>query len=170
VTIEIRPEGPEDKAAVTAINDHAFSGTAESGLITAIRQTGRPVISLIACCDNMPVAHIFFSPIEIKLEGPPIATLALAPMAVLPEFQRRGIGSLLVEAGLRECARRGCEVVVVVGHPAFYVRFGFAPARQIGLRSVYSSAGDAFMALEIAKGALAGRTGFVEYPAEFSGV
>jgi len=169
-TIAIRPERPEDSAAVTSINDHAFAGTDESGLIGAIKQSGRPVISLIACSDDIPLGHIFFSPIQIHSEGPTIAALALAPMAVLPAFQRRGIGTLLVEAGLKECARQGCQVVVVVGHPTFYSRFGFTPANNMGLRSVYSSAGDAFMALELSKGVLAGRTGRVEYPVEFANV
>jgi putative acetyltransferase len=169
-TIAIRPERPEDSAAVIAINDRAFAGTAESGLVEAIKQSGRRVISLIACSDDTPVGHIFFSPIQIQSEGRTIATLSLAPMAVLPAFQRRGIGTLLVEAGLKECARQGCQVVVVVGHPAFYRRFGFGPATGMGLRSVYSSAGDAFMALELSKGVLGGRTGVVEYPVEFANV
>jgi putative acetyltransferase len=167
-TIAVRQEGPEGSAAVVTINDRAFGGTDESGLVEAIKQSGRPVISLIACSDDTPVGHIFFSPILIQSTGPSIDTLALAPMAVLPAFQRRGIGTLLVKAGLNECARQGCQVVVVVGHPTFYSRFGFGPASGMGLRSVYSSAGDAFMALELSRGVLAGRTGFVEYPVEFA--
>ncbi len=155
---------------MTTINDCAFAGSDESGLIEAIKRSGRPVISLIACSDDTPLGHILFSPIQIRSEGPTLATLALAPMAVLPAFQRRGIGTLLVEAGLNKCARQGCQVVVVVGHPTFYSRFGFSPANGMGLRSVYSSAGDAFMALELSKGVLAGRTGFVEYPLEFASV
>lgn len=169
-TIAIRSERREDSAAVIAINERAFAGTDESGLVEAIKQSGRPVISLIACSSGTPVGHIFFSPIQIRSEGPTIATLALAPMAVLPAFQRRGIGTLLVEAGIKECARQGCQVVVVVGHPTFYSRFGFGPANGMGLRSVYSSVGDAFMALELSEGVLAGRTGVVEYPVEFANV
>jgi putative acetyltransferase len=169
-TITIRPESPEDSAAVTDINDCAFGGTAESRLVEAIKQSARPVISLIACSVGTPVGHILLSPIQIQSEGPAIKALALAPMAVLPAMQRRGIGTLLVEAGLKQCASQGCQVVVVVGHPTFYVRFGFGPASGMGLRSVYSSAGDAFMALELSEGVLTGRTGFVEYPAEFRNV
>ena len=75
-----------------SINDQAFGGTAESALVEAIKQSGRRVISLIACSDDTPVGHIFFSPIQIESEGPSIPTLALAPMAVLPGLQRRGIG------------------------------------------------------------------------------
>lgn len=170
-TITIRPEEPEDAATVITINDRAFGGPDESRLVEAVKQSGRRrVISLVACFDGTPVGHIFFSPIQIQAEGPTIATLALAPMAVLPEFQRRGIGTRLVETGLEQCASQGCQVVVVVGHPTFYNRFGFGPASGMGLRSVYSSAGDAFMAVELSKGVLAGRTGLVEYPVEFTNV
>lgn len=167
-TIVIRPERPEDSPAVTTINDRAFGGTDESALITAIKESGRPAISLIAWSADAPVGHIFFSQVQIQSEGPTVATLALAPMAVLPAFQRQGIGTLLVEAGLTLCAKQGCQVVVVVGHPTFYARFGFCPASDMGLQSVYSSAGDAFMALELSRGVLAGRTGVVEYPVEFA--
>jgi putative acetyltransferase len=84
-------------------------------------------------------------------------------MAVLPELQRQGIGSRLVEAGLRDCARLGCQVVVVVGHPAFYPRFGFRPARSFGLRSEYAVPDEVFMAIELTEGALTGGGGLVRY-------
>lgn len=168
--ITIRPAQSGDWPAIVDINDAAFEGTAESALIAAIERSGRPVISLVALADNVPVGHIFFSPIQVQAPGPPIPTLALAPMAVAPRLQRRGVGSQLVQAGLRECLDHACELVVVVGHPRFYQRFGFRPAGGMGLVSVYSEAGDAFMAVELATGALRGRTGVVEYPEEFAGV
>lgn len=166
----IRAEAADERAAVVRINDDAFGGTAESRLIESISRTGRPTISLVACADGAPVGHIFFSEVHMRSDGPVLSVFALAPMAVVPAWQRRGIGSRLVESGLDACVRRGGQVVVVVGHPAFYPRFGFVPASRVGLRSVYSSAGDAFMAFESPKGALAGRAGVVEYPAEFADV
>ena len=168
--ITIRHAKAEDRQAVIEINDSAFGGSAESALIAALEQSGRPFISLIALADSVPVGHIFFSPIRIHCSGQPIATAALAPMAVSPRFQRCGVGSQLVEAGLRACVDQGYQVVLVVGHPRFYDRFGFAPAGALGLESVYSEAGDAFMAIELATGALGGRSGVVEYPDEFASV
>jgi putative acetyltransferase len=91
-------------------------------------------------------------------------------MAVTPQFQRNGIGTQLVEAGLRACMKQGYQLAVVVGHPRFYQRFGFSRAAGAGLESVYSEAGDAFMVIELVADVLKGRTGVVEYPDEFAGV
>jgi putative acetyltransferase len=170
VKIAIRPAKPEDWPAIVEINDAAFEGPGESALIAALERSGRPVISLLALADTVPVGHIFFSPVRIQSPGRPIPSAALAPMAVSPPFQSRGVGSQLVEAGLRECRDQGYELVVVVGHPDFYQRFGFSPAAGAGLESVYSGAGDAFMVIELTAGALEGRAGVVEYPEEFAGV
>jgi len=170
MNIAIRRATPADWPAIVEINDSAFEGPAESALIGALERSGRPVISLVALADDVPAGHIFFSPVRIQSPGPPIPAAALAPMAVSPRFQRCGIGSQLVDAGLRECANEAYQVVVVVGHPHFYRRFGFTPASSAGLASVYSDAGDAFMALELTAGVLAGRAAVVEYPAEFAGV
>ena len=170
MNIAIRRATPADRPAIVEINDSAFGGPAESALVGALERSGRPVISLVALADDVPAGHIFFSPVRIHSPGPPIPAAALAPMAVSPRFQRCGIGSQLVDAGLRECANAAYQVVVVVGHPHFYRRFGFTSAASLGLASVYSEAGDAFIALELTAGVLAGRTAVVEYPAEFAGV
>ena len=168
--IAIRRATPADWPAIVDINDSAFEGPGESALIWALERSGRAVISLVALADGVPVGHIFFSPIRIQSPGPSIPVAALAPMAVSPRFQRRGVGSQLVDAGLRDCVNQAYQVVVVVGHPHFYRRFGFTPATGLGLASVYSDAGDAFMALELTAGVLRGRTGVVEYPDEFASV
>lgn len=91
-------------------------------------------------------------------------------MAVLPECQRQGIGSLLVREGLRECQRIGHEIVVVLGHPEYYPRFGFVPASSKGLRSEYDVPDEVFMVAELTPGALKGRTGLVKYHPEFNAV
>lgn len=168
--IVIRPATAADWPAIVDINDSAFEGSGESALIGALERSGRPVISLVALADDVPAGHIFFSPVRIQSPGPPIPAAALAPMAVSPRFQRRGIGSQLVDAGLRECANQAYQIVIVVGHPHFYPRFGFTPAASFGLASAYSDAGNAFMALELTPGVLSGRTGVVEYPDEFASV
>lgn len=92
--------------------------------------------------------------------------LALAPMAVLPELQNRGIGSALVQKGLEVCRQLGYKIVIVVGHPAFYPRFGFSPKLAANLESPFSG-GDSFMALELVPGALDGVAGRVQYPPPF---
>ncbi len=168
--VTVRHANPDDWPAIADIHDAAFGGTSESALIAAIEQTGRPVISLLALAGSVAVGHVFFSPVHVQCAGSSISTLALAPMAVSPRLQRQGIGSQLVRSGLRACIEQACALVVVVGHPHFYPRFGFRPAAAMGLVSPYSAAGDAFMALELVPGLLGGGAGVVEYPEEFAGV
>lgn len=165
--LSIQHEGPSDAPLIRDLNDQAFGGTDESSIVDAIRRAGHPMISLVAWSGSELVGHILFSAVRIEVADAP-AGLGLAPMAVLPERQRQGIGSRLVEAGLEECRRRGCEVVVVLGHTHFYPRFGFRPARLLGLRCEYADAGDAFMAMELKEGVLAGRSGLARYLPEFA--
>lgn len=166
--IAIRPELPADIEAIARVNDAAFGGPIESGVVAALRRSGRATISLVAVAESGVVGHIVFSPVTVEATGPPIAALGLGPMAVLPGCQRRGIGSRLVRAGLDECARRDTEVVVVLGHPQYYPRFGFVPAGTLGLRSEYDVPDDTFMAMELIAGVLGGRTGLVRYGREFA--
>ena len=167
--VELRRERPGDERDIARVCDEAFGQPDESRIVDAIRQCGRVALSLVAVDDSGIVGHVLFTPVTIEGDGPPIAALGLGPMAVLPEHQRQGIGSTLVEAGLQECARMGCQVVVVIGHPEFYPRFGFRPGRQSGLRSEFSVPDEAFMVAELDAGALAGRRGLVRYIEQFGG-
>jgi putative acetyltransferase len=88
-------------------------------------------------------------------------------MAVLPSYQRRGIGSSLLRGALDECRELEYDAVVVIGHPEFYPRFGFGPAKLKGIRCEFDVPDDAFMVLELREDALAGRTGVVKYQPEF---
>ena len=88
-------------------------------------------------------------------------------MSVLPEFQNRGIGSRLVREGLAACQEAGYDIVVVLGHVGYYPRFGFAQAKDFGLDSEYEAT-DAFMVLELTKGALAAVSGLVRFAPEFN--
>ena len=94
--------------------------------------------------------------------------MGLAPMAVLPEYQNQGVGSLLVRNGLSECQRAGFDIVVVLGHPRYYPRFGFIPASQKGLSCEYQVPDEAFMVIELRPGALNGMSGLVKYQPEFA--
>ncbi|UCD57603.1 MAG: N-acetyltransferase, partial [Candidatus Hydrogenedentota bacterium] len=116
------------------------------------------------------VGHILFTPIIIETQRGAVSALALAPMAVRPEFQNQGVGSELVRQGLKECRRLGHKVVVVVGHPTYYPRFGFSSARAKGLEAPFHVSDEAFLALELVPAALDGRSGMVKYPSEFDEV
>jgi putative acetyltransferase len=168
--IHIRPEQPEDVAAIRRVNEQAFNDSAEANLVDLLREHGKVTLSLVAVHDAQVVGHILFSPVVIESAGESFAAIGLAPMAVLPEWQNQGVGSLLVKAGLDECRRQGHSAAVVLGHAGFYPRFGFAPASRFGIRSEYDVADEVFMAIELQPGALAGRGGLVRYQPEFNDV
>ncbi|MBL8793033.1 MAG: N-acetyltransferase [Planctomycetia bacterium] len=164
----IRAEEPRDRAAVFRVNELAFGRPGEAQLVDALRGGAQPTLSLVAEQDGQVVGHIFFSPVTIESSAGNQTALGLAPMAVLPERQRQGIGSQLVRAGLDGCRQLGQPAVVVLGHPEFYPKFGFVPASGFGLRCEYPVPDDVFMALELSPGALAGRQGLVKYGPEFA--
>ncbi len=91
-----------------------------------------PYISLVAEVGGEVVGHIFFSPVKVESADSAHDAIALGPMAVLPEFQGRGVGSRLVREGLEECLKQDHEVVFVLGHPEYYPRFGFEPTKVLG--------------------------------------
>jgi putative acetyltransferase len=164
----IRPESPEDAESVRRLNRAAFEGPHEGEIVDQIRAAGGVVLSLVAETDDELVGHILFSEVTVGDAG--VAGLGLAPMAVLPEYQNRGIGSALVRRGLELLRAGGAPFVVVLGHPAYYPRFGFVPASSLGLASEYEGVPDeAFMVVELAAGGLAGVSGIARYRPEFGG-
>jgi putative acetyltransferase len=153
--LTIRPERDGDAEAIRVVTAAAFPSAAEANLVDALRRQRAAIVSLVADEGGRVVGHILFSP--VTLNDGDVGILGLAPMAVSPERQRQGIGSELVRAGLDTSRQRGAAAVVVVGHPAFYPRFGFIPASRFGLRCEYDVPDDVFMALELRPGSL--RTG-----------
>jgi len=165
--IDITAEAPGDYDAVRRLNVVAFPTSAEAMLVDDLRLRVRPLISLVARLGDQVVGHILFSP--VTLDGHPDKQLmGLAPMAVAPELQGRGIGSSLVEAGLAQCDGLGMAAVVVLGHPEYYPRFGFEPASRYGIESEYDAPDEAFMILELEDGALADCSGKVHYHKVFA--
>jgi putative acetyltransferase len=169
----IRPEQPTDQARVAEIVRLAFGQENEARLVAALRELPGfdPLLSLVAVQDLELVGHILFTPVAIvRDDAAPIAALALAPFAVRPSHQRTGIGSQLVRAGLAACRRRSERLVIVVGHPDYYPRFGFRPARPFGLEVTIAVRDEAFMVCDLAQDVASPRDsarGMVQYPAPF---
>jgi putative acetyltransferase len=146
----------------------AFGRGDEAALVDRLRARARLYLGLVAVHGDGVVGHIVFTPVTLHCYQAPYTILALAPMAVRPDRQRQGIGSALVREGLAACRAAGHDVVVVVGHPAFYPRFGFVPARPLGLLSEPAFPDEAFMVAELTPGALRGRRGVVLYGGDFA--
>lgn len=164
--IEIRPERPDDLAAIRDVHTSAFGQAQEANIVEALRANGATLLSLVAVVESRVVGHVLYSPARVgQVDG-----AALGPMAVVPEAQRHGIGTALVEAGNAELARRGCPLIVVVGHPGFYPRFGFRPASGYGITCAWEVPDDVFMALVLDEAAVAAGTGHAEFRPEFSTV
>jgi putative acetyltransferase len=161
----IRPETVADHRAIREVNRLAFGGESEARLIDALRDGGYTRVSLVADEHGRVVGHILFSILPIATPRGEIQALSLAPMAVVPDRQRQGIGSQLLREGLRACQDSGHRIVVVLGHPKFYRRFGFSAKLAEPLTSQYS--GPAFMAAALVPGALEGLVGEVRYPPPF---
>ncbi len=123
--VRIRPEEPQDWPAIRALIEAAFGSKAEADLVQRLREGGDLVLSL-AADDGGPVGHIAFSRLALP-ETPSARACALAPLAVSPQRQRQGIGSALVREGLMRLAQGGMDLVLVLGEPDYYGRFGFAP-------------------------------------------
>jgi putative acetyltransferase len=164
----IRLEQPHDAAQVRRVNELAFGQHLEANLVERLRETcADDSLSLVADDDGV-VGHILFTPVVVEREGRHIAGMGLAPMAVLPDRQRQGIGSRLVREGLEMLRARGCPFVVVVGHPEYYPRFGFERASQHGLVSQWEEVSDAaFMVVVLDPAAMAGVSGVAVYRNEF---
>ena len=166
--MKIRPEQPGDQPQIRTINQQAFAGDTEANLVDALRNCDVPLISLVAEEDEQLIGHILFSPVTLsgRNNAPPIA--GLAPMAVLPDWQGRGVGSLLVTTGLEYCASAGYVAVVVLGHADYYPRFGFVPASRFGIKSEFNVPDEVFMLKTLQGSALQGIKGTVQYHAAFN--
>jgi putative acetyltransferase len=165
----IRPERPGDSTQIRHVNELAFGQPAEADLVDTLRTTCSEALSLVAEDGGEIVGHILFTPVVV--EGRLVSGMGLAPMAVLPDRQRQGIGSQLVKRGLDHLRERGCPFVVVVGHPEYYPRFGFEPASKHGLACQWEGMPDAaFMVLVLDEHAMEGVSGVARYRDEFNQV
>ncbi len=164
----VRQEQPEDKEGIFELNALAFGQEDEGQIVDKIR-TGEnyiPELSLVLAHEDKIMGHILFSKAKIKGEQEH-ETLVLAPMAITPTFQKRGMGSLLLREGLRTAEKMGFESIFVLGHPEYYPKFGFKKASDWNIKCPFEAPDNAFMAIELVEGALSNKEGVVEYDEAF---
>lgn len=143
----IRREEPNDSSAIREIHEHAFGQPVEADLVDQLRTSCPDQLSLVAVDGDQLLGHILFTRAVIEYaDGLQLNGMGLAPVAVLPEYQRQGIGSALVKFGLEQIRAGEQSFVIVLGHPEYYSRFGFEPASRFQISCVFSGENpDAFM-------------------------
>lgn len=171
--VKIRQENRDDFNAVFEVNKLAFGQDNEANLVALLRKSNAfiPELSLVATFDNTIVGHILFTKIKIiNNDKNETESLALAPMAVKPELQNKGIGAQLIKRGLDIAKYLQYKSVIVLGHEDYYPKFGFVPADKWSIKSPYKVPTNVFMALELVADGLKNISGFVKYPKEFETV
>ncbi|TWT52048.1 hypothetical protein KOR42_31450 [Thalassoglobus neptunius] len=161
----VRRARSSDQDAIISVCKAAFETKDEAALVKELTAQGCVAELLVAEVSGSVVGTIIFSHLEIVCADKTVDALALAPVAVVPEFQNQGIGSRLVSEGLKSCREAGHHIVIVLGHPEFYPRFGFSSELAKPLASPFS--GDVWMAAELTPGSLENVSGRVVYAAPF---
>ena len=162
--VAIHSERPGDAAAIHAVHVGSFPTDLEARLVDLLRAAGRLPVSLVAEVDGAVVGHIAFSPVTAASGA---VGAGLAPLAVSGPHRRQGVAAALVRAGLEACRAAGFGWAVVLGEPAYYSRFGFRPAAEVGLSDEYAG-GPAFQVIELIPGALPVGAGLIRYAHEFA--
>ena len=168
--LKIRQENGDDFLDVLKVNKQAFGQYQEANLVNLLRKSNAfiPELSLVAILNNEIVGHILFTKIKIINESKEeFESLALAPMAVKPEFQNKGIGGRLIQHGLDKAKELQYKSVIVLGHEHYYPKFGFVAAEKWNIKSPFEVPSNVFMALELATDGLKNTNGIVKYPVEF---
>ena len=165
--MKIRKETAADIEAVFEINRSAFPTEEEAQLVNRLRETASPLISLVAEGEQEIIGHILFTPVTLDSDTN-LFLMGLAPVAVNPARQNKGIGSQLDRAGIEECRALGAAGLVVLFHPKYYSRFGFSPSANFGIKSKYDGAPEVFMVLELSAEVFAGKAGVISYHSSFA--
>ncbi len=174
--ISIRIEEPGDVETIRELHLKAFGRPDEGRIVDAVRRRTEPTFSLVAVdrtaesggqTRSRVIGHVLFSPVQIESPGRMVAAIGLGPMVVHPDYQRKGVGTRLVQEGLETCKEAEYTIAVVLGHPTYYPRFGFGLASTRGIHWEHEMPGDPFMVMELRPGALTGVTGTARYLPEF---
>lgn len=167
--LRIRTETPADHEAIREIHNAAFGRPAEGKLVDLLRQNNdfSPEMSLV-CVDatDTPVGHALLSNVQLDSDTGPIKAAALAPVAVHPDAQSKGIGSALTRQAIIQLRALGYEAALVLGEPAYYTRFGFSRDKAKHIRCPYQC--EAFLAIELTKSALSSNEITATYPEAFT--
>ncbi|MDJ0520685.1 MAG: N-acetyltransferase [Planctomycetota bacterium] len=168
-TWTIRSEQPGDAGGIDEMLRRAFDGDNAANLVRILREEGGydPALSFVACESDdhgRIVGHVLFSPVAIVHGDAPSPAMALGPLGVMPDRQREGIGRALVNAGLDACRTRGLAIVLVLGDPGYYARFGFTPADEARIEAPHPGWGESYQVLELLPGALKETRGRARYP------
>lgn len=170
--VVIREEQAEDLPAVFEVNTAAFGQPNEGHLVNKIRESENfvPGLSLVAVAEESIIGHILFSKITIEQADRQFEVINLAPLSVLPAWQRKGVGKKLVKTGMRKVKSLGYDAVIVLGHEEYYPKFGFERASRFGVACPFEVPDAAFMAIELIPDALDGKSGTVRFPPAFDDV
>jgi len=166
----VRDESAEDISSVFVVNRAAFEGPEEATLVDRLRVAAAPLVSLVAETEGQVIGHILFSPVFVETGAGDRLCMGLGPMAVLPTFQNRGVGSELVNRGLARCRELEAAAVFVLGHPDYYPRFGFQPAAPRGFRYKKERFDPFFFVIELEEGFRETASGLVRYHSAFDAV
>ena len=162
-----RAEIPADGPAIRAIHLLAYNRNQEADLVDKVRNNAAAKLSMVAEHDGAIVAHVLFSPVLLGEGSATVRGLGLAPIGVLPHLQKQGIGTMLVQAALAKVKSGNCPFVAVLGEPAYYTRFGFEPARNLGVHCKWEASASAFMLLVFDKSRVVQGMGLARYGEEF---
>ena len=167
--MNIRTESAEDQNAIRGVNQGAFETGAEAEIVDNLRASGDLVLSLVAEENGEVIGHIAFSKMTMVDKPEASGLVGLAPMAVAPGEQRKGVGKKLVQEGIKQLTAAGMEAIFVLGHPEYYPKFGFKPSgTTFGIKSQFDVPDEVFMALELKAQTLADLGGVVAYSKVFS--
>lgn len=172
--IDIRQEIQTDYPIVFNLIEQAFrseivSDHKEQFLVQRLRKSDGfiPQLSLVAVVNNEIIGYILLSKISIKTDMESIISLALAPVAVLPSFQKRGIGGKLIEEAHHIAKELGYQSIILLGHEKYYPKFGYLPLHEFNISLPFEASKENCMAIELVPNALKNIEGSVIYPKEF---
>lgn len=165
----IRREQPQDIPEIRQVHLRAFGQKQEASVVDKLRKNCNSILSLVALADGKIVGHIMFSPAIIEGKHGKLVGTGLAPLAVLPEYQKKGIGTQLLQTAIARIKESGCPFIIVAGRSKYYTRFGFEPACKFGIKSEWDVPDETFMILILDRKTMNGITGVARYRQEWAG-